>query len=332
METELSKTIKTILEEITPEVTEAPAYVLSNEIDKLFPALIKFQSEIEVAEKNADNPHFGSKYADISEVLSVIKEPATNNNLGVFQFPTVLDFVECSVKKRILKQYNGQYGPYDKLVWTGEYLNIRVKEVSVTTLIIHESGQWIRSAYSEIPEDNSHHARGKAITYASRYSLKAICRIASEDEDGNPKVDKVDSGKQPTSSVKNNKPYTINNEVKADHSPSKNTQPPKTDNSPPKSDVILDSSGTARYYPKEGRFNEAYQNAKGLISTTQWQEICKLAAANIKSVKSKKDRVNVLAKWIKTQYGYPFFDLTKENVNEVLDVLSNNSEMITEKK
>jgi len=296
-----------VTEKIVVEGT--PAYVLSNEIDKLFPALIKFQSEIEVAEKNADNPHFGSKYADISEVLSVIKDPAKNNNLGVFQFPTVLDFVECSVKKRILKQYNGQYGPYDKLVWTGEYLTIRVKEVSVTTLIIHVSGQWIRSAYSEIPEDNSHHARGKAITYASRYSLKAICRIASEDEDGNPKVDKAENAQKP-----------------------KNTQPPKTDNSPPKADVILDSSGTARYYPKEGKFNEAYQNAKGLVSTTQWQEICKLAATNIKSGKSKKDKVNLLAKWIKTQYEYPFFDLTKDNVNEVLDILSNNAEVITAKQ
>jgi len=299
-----------VTEKIVVEGT--PAYVLSNEIDKLFPALIKFQSEIEVAEKNADNPHFGSKYADISEVLGVIKQPATSNNLGIFQFPTTLDFVECSVKKRILKQYNGQYGPYDKLVWTGEYLTIHVKEVSVTTLIIHESGQWIRSAYSEIPEDNSHHARGKAITYASRYSLKAICRIASEDEDGNPKVDKVEK--------------TENTQQP------KNTQPSKTDNSPPKSDIILDSSGTARYYPKEGRFNEAYQNAKKLISTTEWQDICKLAVANIQSGKSKKDKVNVLAKWIKGQYGYSFFDLTKDNIDEVLDILSNNAEIITAKK
>jgi len=312
METELSKTIKTILEEITPEVTEAPVYVLSNEIDKLFPALIKFQSEIEVAEKNADNPHFGSKYADISEVLSVIKEPATNNNLGVFQFPTVLDFVECSVKKRILKQYNGQYGPYDKLVWTGEYINIRVKEVSVTTLIIHDSGQWVRSAYSEIPEDNSHHARGKAITYASRYSLKAICRIASEDEDGNPKVDKVDNTQPP----KNTQPPNTQQKLKGDQSYK----------------TVSDGSGMERYYPKEGKFNDAYQKSKGLILSAQWQEICKLAVVNIKPGKSKKDKVNLLAKWIKTQYQYPFFDLTKDNVNEVLDILSNNAEIITEKK
>jgi len=299
-----------VTEKIVVEGT--PAYVLSNEIDKLFPALIKFQSEIEVAEKNADNPHFGSKYADISEVLGVIKQPAANNNLGILQFPTTLDFVECSVKKRILKQYNGQYGSYDKLVWTGDYINIRVKEVSITTLINHISGQWIRSSYSEIPEDNSHHARGKAITYASRYSLKAICRIASEDEDGNPKVDKVEKA--------------------GNTQPPKNTQSPKTDKSPPKSDIILDSSGTARYYTKEGKFNDAYQKSKGLILSAQWQEICKLAVANIKSGKSEKDKVNLLAMWIKTQYEYPFFDLTKDNVNEVLDVLSNNSEIITEKK
>ena len=109
-------------------------------------------------------------------------------------------------------------------------------------------------------------------------------------------------------------------------------QPPKTDNSPPKSDVIVDSSGTHRYYPKEGILNDNYQNASGLISTTEWQEICKLAATNIKSVKSKKDRVNILAKWIKGKYGYSFFDMTRDDYFYVLDVLSNNSEIITAKQ
>ena len=57
--------------------------------------------------------------------------------------------------------------------------------------------------------------------------------------------------------------------------------------------------------------------------------MCKLAKANIKIEKGK---INALKNWIKTQYEYPFFDLTKDNVNEVLDILSNNSEIITEKK
>ena len=191
--------------------------------------------------------------------------------------------------------------------------------ITVISVLMHESGEYKQTSITESVSANSEsknhvQAVGGLITFLKRYNIANLLNLVTdEDADGN------------NLGGNNSTPEKLPNNPG-------NTQPPKTDNSPPKSDVILDSSGTARYYPKEGRFNEAYQSAKGLISTAQWQEICKLAAVNIKSVKSKKDRVNILAKWIKTQYGYSFFDLTKENVNEVLDVLSNNSEKITEKK
>jgi len=186
--------------------------------------------------------------------------------------------------------------------------------ISVTTILYHTSGEFIQITSREKQSLNlfyMQHVQGSGTvkTYLKRYNISDLLNLVTEeDTDGN-----------------NPAPEKLPNNPG-------NTQPPKTDNSPPKSDVIVDSSGTHRYYPKEWKFNEAYQNAKGLISTSDWQGICKLAAANIKLPISKKDKVNILAKWIKGQYGYSFFDLTKDNIDEVLDILSNNAEIITEKK
>jgi hypothetical protein len=290
-------------------VDKAPAFTFSEEIDKIFPAFVSFQNKLGYAEKKVENSFFKSKYADISEVLKVIKEPLVNNKLAIMQFPTTLDFVDSTVKEQVLKQYSGQHGSWEKLVWTGKYKLIPVKEVQVTTLIIHESGQWIKSQYSEIPEDNSHHARGKAITYARRYCLNAICGIASEDEDGNPKVDKKNNGK--TEAPK-----------KASESPKKDSA---TSGQPTKPSYLLDSSGNKRYNVKGAKLDDEYQELNKLILTKDWQDICKLAKANLIA----KNKIDTLMQWIKVHYGYPFFDLTKQNVDEVLDVLSNNPEIIT---
>ena len=186
--------------------------------------------------------------------------------------------------------------------------------ISVTTILYHTSGEFIQITSREKQSLNvfyMQHVQGSGTvkTYLKRYNISDLLNLVTEeDTDGNNPAPK----NLPGNSGKN--------------------QQPKTDNSPPKSDVIVDSSGNHRYYPKEGVLNDNFQHISGLILTAQWQEICKLAATNIKPGKSQKDKVNLLAMWIKTQYGYPFFDLTKDNVNEVLDILSNNAEVITEKK
>lgn len=57
--------------------------------------------------------------------------------------------------------------------------------LALLTKLIHKSGQWIESSYP-LPESllpHEPHAFGSALSYARRYSLGAICGIATEKDD-----------------------------------------------------------------------------------------------------------------------------------------------------
>jgi hypothetical protein len=58
--------------------------------------------------------------------------------------------------------------------------------VHLTTLITHESGQWIRSVCSmPVAGKKDAHAVGSAISYLRRYTLASICGVIQSDDDGN---------------------------------------------------------------------------------------------------------------------------------------------------
>lgn len=121
-----------------------------NEIAK---ALCIAQSEILTAHKDSKNPYFNSKYADLKSVWDAIRLPLTKNGLSITQLPST----------------NG-------------------KEVTVETILMHVSGQYIRSTLTIIAKDISAHAIGSAITYARRYALMAMVGVSPEDDDGNAAV------------------------------------------------------------------------------------------------------------------------------------------------
>lgn len=120
----------------------------SNTLSALAKAMILFQVKVESIKKDASNPFFKSKYASLSNILDAIKEPLIESGLTVMQFPT------------------GDYG--------------------LSTLIVHESGEYLRSEYSMKPVKDDPQGRGSAITYARRYALAAaLCLNIDEDDDGN---------------------------------------------------------------------------------------------------------------------------------------------------
>ena len=59
----------------------------SESISKLAPALCKAQSIMAGAKKSAANPFFKSKYANLEEVISVVKAAFAENGLSFVQFP-----------------------------------------------------------------------------------------------------------------------------------------------------------------------------------------------------------------------------------------------------
>ena len=117
---------------------------------ELFAALAEAQGRIENATKNAANPHFRSKYADLAEVLNTIRPVFADCGLSLIQSPG----------------YDGSIA-------------------SVTTVLAHKSGGFIASTASCVPAKADAQGIGSATTYLRRYSAAAIAGIAQEDDDGN---------------------------------------------------------------------------------------------------------------------------------------------------
>lgn len=125
-------------------------YDVTHATPELFAALAKAQGAIENASKNASNPHFRSKYADLAEVLNTIRPPFTANGLSVIQSTG----------------FDGSL-------------------VHVTTVLAHSGGGYLTSTASCVPAKTDAQGIGSATTYLRRYSAASVAGIAQEDDDGN---------------------------------------------------------------------------------------------------------------------------------------------------
>lgn len=140
--------------------------LMSEKIDALAVALSKAQSLIENVSK--DKQAYGYKYADLASCLQAIKKPLADNGLSISQLVT-----QDRDNKQVL-----------------------------VTLLIHESGQWLKSVFGienvVMKQCNSLQQIGAGITYARRYALSAIIGLTQEDDDGNsvPKFKKEEESKE----------------------------------------------------------------------------------------------------------------------------------------
>lgn len=120
----------------------------SESIKELATALCSFQGAVEKIKKASTNPFFKSKYANLSDILDVIREPLSQNGLSFVQFP------------------RGKY--------------------ELTTMLMHVSGEWISESYEMQPTKHDPQGAGSVITYQRRYALGAILGLnIDEDDDAN---------------------------------------------------------------------------------------------------------------------------------------------------
>lgn len=118
---------------------------------ELATALAKAQAAIKPALKDSVNPHFKSKYADLSAIWESCREPLSKNGLSIVQ---TMDF--------------------------------DAGEVWLKTTLLHSSGESIDGRYPLRPIKQDPQGFGSALTYARRYCLAALVGIvADEDDDGN---------------------------------------------------------------------------------------------------------------------------------------------------
>jgi len=114
-------------------------------------AFCKLQGSIRPAIKDATNPAFRSKYADLGAVWEAVRQPLTDNGFSIIQST---DFDNSDV-------------------W-------------LKTTVLHTSGEKMEGRYPLRPTKNDPQGFGSALTYAKRYSIAAMLGVvADEDDDGN---------------------------------------------------------------------------------------------------------------------------------------------------
>jgi len=120
----------------------------SAEVGELAKALAAARKKFKAVKKEQTNPFFKSKYADLSAVIDATEEALAEHGLSVVQSP-IMD----------------------------------TDRAGVTTMLIHESGQWMRGDLLLPLAKGDAQGVGSAITYARRYSYQGVVNVAAETDD-----------------------------------------------------------------------------------------------------------------------------------------------------
>jgi len=112
-------------------------------------AFVKAQAQFGKALKTSVNPHFKSKYADLSSCIDAVIGALNANGIGLMQ--------------RTFECKDG---------------------VLLETIFVHESGEVMECGMIHVPA-SKHDAMGfgSALTYARRYSLLTAAGLAADDDD-----------------------------------------------------------------------------------------------------------------------------------------------------
>lgn len=140
----------------------------SEAINEIGAALAKAQLVMKGAKKDSANPFFKSKYADLSSVAGACLDQLNENGIAVVQAPSTTP--------------DGA--------------------VSVETMFLHSSGQWMSETVTGKPKDEGPQALGSLITYLRRYSLAAFAGVAPEDDDAEAAEGRKDTKAVATKPVK----------------------------------------------------------------------------------------------------------------------------------
>jgi hypothetical protein len=124
----------------------------SDSIKELASALARAQSKIPAAKMDSINPFLKSKYASLGAIIDASKSILSNCGLSVSQMV--------------------EFGDNDK--------------IGITTILMHESGEWISSTVSlpigEEKGKSQAQVAGSIISYLRRYSLASVLGMYSEED------------------------------------------------------------------------------------------------------------------------------------------------------
>ncbi len=121
---------------------------MSESIVDLAKALNVMQGQLLTVPKEKTNPFHQSKYADLSAIWKMCRQPLAANGLSLVQTTEVVE-----------------------------------NNVILETTLLHTSGQWLRSKLSLNPVKLDPQGVGSALTYGRRYAMCAMLGIAADEDD-----------------------------------------------------------------------------------------------------------------------------------------------------
>jgi hypothetical protein len=126
---------------------------MSPTVGKIFEALAKAQLQMRPASKDSKNPHFKNTYASLTSCIEACR-PLLEHGIAVLQPPV-------------------SHGP---------------DGVTVTTLLGHSSGEWVRGELYMPASKKDPQGFGSALSYARRYCLTSTVGIGADDDDAETSV------------------------------------------------------------------------------------------------------------------------------------------------
>lgn len=121
----------------------------SESLIEISKALAKFQAEVSDPERTKENAFLKAKYVTLDALLQAVRPILAKNGISFLQIPETSD-----------------------------------GSVTVTTRLLHESGEWIEAEPFTLPlVKKDPQGVGSVVTYGRRYSLSSILGVAWEEDD-----------------------------------------------------------------------------------------------------------------------------------------------------
>lgn len=132
--------------------------LMSPEIDQLATALAKAQGEMNIAGKNQKNPFFKSSYADFQAIIQASRPALCKYGLSVVQPPFIYEESEPNSTVQLGSSY-------------------------LVTILMHSSGQWIKSKARHNPPKNDIQSLSSYNTYLKRMCYSSLIGVVTGDDD-----------------------------------------------------------------------------------------------------------------------------------------------------
>lgn len=153
----------------------------SESIVALTAAILKVQGSIDGVHKNAKNPHFRSSYATLENVIDTARPALQEAGIAFVQAPGMV--IDGSVE--------------------------------ISTMLVHSSGEWMRSTLHVPLGKRDPQGVGSAITYGCRYSLMAMLGLPPTDDDGEAAMDRESF--EPSRQIAGSAPVKSSAQLKRDN-------------------------------------------------------------------------------------------------------------------